>query len=205
MAQRPTRQPSSYSPTWEPEIALSHSQDLQDVVYTALLRVSYTTVNNTIRHQFQPTKRKAQHSNILKLFLLPRNHTFEDGCLLGCKCAYISPDVAACIITAIIALMTHAIRTSKRQQNHTSPHGATTQKAAIFIVTAVRTSSHTKHTFVTTAGKCEKQKKSTNDLWAPLTDDVTTGLSRNDTCHISTACTNTKILQKSIQRHITQL
>jgi hypothetical protein len=33
-------------------------------------------------------------------------------------------------------------RPLKRRQTHTSLHGATTQKAAIFILTAVRTSSH---------------------------------------------------------------
>jgi hypothetical protein len=39
--------------------------------------------------------------------------------------------------------MMEAVQTSEALVNSTSPHGATSQKTAIFIVTAVETSSHT--------------------------------------------------------------
>jgi N-acetylmuramic acid 6-phosphate (MurNAc-6-P) etherase len=47
--------------------------------------------------------------------------------------------VAASVIRDLIALMMEAVRTSETLVTSTRLHGATTQKTAIFILTAVRT------------------------------------------------------------------
>jgi hypothetical protein len=47
------------------------------------------------------------------------------------------------VCTASMALMMDAVQTSETFVNRISLHGATTQKTAIFIIAAVRTSSHT--------------------------------------------------------------